>query len=80
MDPRVVDFSASHTLRFHGDDQCRYTLPPICAGSHGRGTIICKDAVGDPFLGAVDNVYITTSLCGSGDACDIGTSYKDQVR
>lgn len=46
----------------------------FASGSNGGSAVICKDSVGDPLLGSVDDVNISAALCCGSYSRDIRSS------
>lgn len=53
------------------DDQHRHALLGLAGGDE----VVAEHAIGDPFLGSIDDVVraICGQLCGRSDACNIAT-------
>ncbi len=71
---RILHSPTAYSRSFEWDDECRNALFTRAPSSHSSCAVISKYAVGDPFLGSVDNVLIAVALCRGGNAGYIGSS------
>ena len=71
---RVHHLLASHAMCLQWDDQGRHSPLSWAACSYGGRAIVGENGIGDPLLGAIDDVPITFALCGSCDSSYIGSS------
>ena len=77
---RVHHLLASHASCLQWDDQGRYPCLSWAAGSYSSRAIVGEDGIGNPLLGAVDDVPIAFALCSGCDSCYIRSSCKCHLR
>lgn len=80
MDTRIVNLATRHPLGLERDDQSRHALNALPARPDCRGAVIGEDAVRDPLLCAVHDIYIALSRRRGRNPSNIGTSCSRLAR
>lgn len=70
---RVLELPTRHARHLEWDDERRHALPSLASRSHRSRAVVGKDAVGDPFLGTVDNIPVALALGRRGDPSNVGS-------
>ena len=74
MDARVFNLLASYSRGLERDYQSGDALGSLASCSHGGSTVVCENAVRDPFLRSIDNIDISVSLRRGSDSSDVRSS------
>lgn len=76
-DARIVHLAGCDARDFKGNDEDRDTCCTRAASSDCCCDVVGPDAIGDPFLGAVDNVVVAFSDGRCFDVRNIRSSYRE---
>lgn len=74
MDAGVFNLLASYSRGLQRDYQGGDALGSLPSCSDGSSTIVCENAVRDPFLRSIDNINISISLRRGSDSSDVRSS------
>lgn len=61
-DARILELPAGHAWNLERDDERGNAALSRPSCSHRSSTVIRKNAVGDPFLGPIDNILVAPAL------------------
>lgn len=71
MHTRILKLLARHARYLQRDHKRRDTLNGFTSSPHSCRTVVCKDTIGDPLFGSVDNIHVAFFLSSCGDSSDI---------
>lgn len=73
---RVHHLLASNAMCLQRNDEGRYTCLSWTAGSYSSRAIVGEDGIGNPLLGAIDDIPIAFALCGGCDSSNVRSSCR----